>query len=89
MANTTDQLFATFATRVAEILREHFRMDPGPLLRVRHELHSVEGLVRSSEEGGPEWFTYTASRERLQWNGPDAMASDFVREYQRHRSAAR
>lgn len=89
MARTLDQLFATFAARIAEILREQFRMDPSSLLRVRHELRTVDGLVRSAQEGGPEWYSFTAPAERLEWVGPDAMAGEFVREYMRARAAAR
>jgi len=81
MAMTTEQLFIVFATRVAEILRERLGVDPDVTLRVRREESAVQALVRATQDGGPEWLTLRASREQLEWKGPDATAEAFVREY--------
>ena len=77
MARTADELFDTFAARVAEILRERFGMDPEPLLRSRRESFTMEGLIRRSD-GAPEWYGVHATPEQLQWNGPNATAEAFV-----------
>jgi len=89
MALTSEQLFMMFAARVAEILRERFGMDPAVVLRVRREEATVQGLVRGCLDGGPEWLTLQASREQLEWNGPDATADAFVRDYTAAVAAAR
>lgn len=80
MAKTAEELFDTFAARVAEILRERLGMDPEPLLRSRPKSFTLEGLIRRSD-GVPEWHGVRATPEQLQWNGPDAMAEAFVEEY--------
>jgi len=81
MAKTTEQLFTLFAARVAEILRERFGIEPEVALRVSRDAGTVQGLVRSCQDGGPEWLTLHASREQLEWNGPEATAQAFVRDY--------
>ena len=63
MAKTAEELFDTFAARVAEILRERLGMDPQPLLRSRPESFTIEGLIRRSH-GDPEW--HLAEREHRQ-----------------------
>ena len=80
MAKTIDELFDAFAARVAEILRERFGMDPEPLLRVRRESFTVEGLIRRSDRTH-DWHGVRATPEQLQWNGPNAMAEAFVESY--------
>ena len=80
MAKTNDELFDTFAARVAEILRERFGMDPEALLRTRRESFTVDGLIRRPD-GESEWHRVQATPEQLQWNGPNAMAEAFVEEY--------
>ncbi|HTJ24034.1 MAG TPA: hypothetical protein VL383_16665 [Gemmatimonadaceae bacterium] len=80
MAKTADELFDTFAARVAEILRERFGMDPEPLLRARRESFTIEGLIRRSD-GAPKWYGVQATPEQLQWNGPNATAEAFVEGY--------
>ena len=80
MAKTNDELFDTFAARVAEILRERFGMDPEALLRTRRESFTVEGLIRRPD-GGSEWHRAQASPEQLQWKGPNAMAEAFIEQY--------
>jgi len=80
MAKTDDQLFDTFAARVAEILRERFDMDPEALLRTRRDAFIVEGLIRRPD-GGSEWHGTRATPEQLQWQGPNATAEAFVADY--------
>jgi hypothetical protein len=80
MAKTAEELFDTFAARVAEILRERFGMDPGPLLRSRPEAFTIEGLIRRSD-AAPEWHGVQVAPEQLQWNGPNATAEAFVAGY--------
>lgn len=81
MAKSAEQLFDIFATRVAEILRERFRMDAASLLRVRQGQLTLEGLTRHAQDGPPEWYLMQPTPERLEWDGPDATAEVFVREY--------
>lgn len=80
MAQTNDELFDTFAARVAEILRERYGMDPEALLRARREAFTVEGRIRRPD-GRSEWHRAEATPEQLQWKGPNAMAEAFVEEY--------
>ena len=81
MAKSADQLFGMFAARVAEILRERYRMDAASLLRVRQDLFTLEGLTRRAQDGTPEWHLMRPTPERLEWEGPNATAEAFVREY--------
>lgn len=81
MAKTAGQLFEVFAARVAEILRERHQLDAGPLLRVRRDDFTLEGLTQGMPHGSPAWFRMQATPEQLEWEGPDAMAEVFVREY--------
>lgn len=81
MAKSSEQLFDVFAARVAEILRERYGMDPEPLLCVSREQLTIEGLVRGTPDGGPEWHRVRTTPEQLEWSGPDAIAEAFVREY--------
>jgi hypothetical protein len=78
---TADQLFQAFAARVAELLREHFAMDPEIVLRVRREESTVQALLPGGRRGDPEWFTRRATREQLERNGPNVTAVAWVREY--------
>jgi hypothetical protein len=79
---SAEQLFQAFATRVAELLREHFTMDPEVVLRVRREESTVQALLPGSRRGDAEWFTRRATREQLERNGPNVTAVAWVREYQ-------
>jgi len=81
MAKSADQLFVVFAARVAEILRQRYGMDAASLLRVRQDRFTLEGLTRRAQDGPPEWYLMRAAPERLEWEGPDATAEVFVREY--------
>lgn len=89
MARSSDQLFATFAARVAELLRERLGMDPVPLLHVRPRELIIEGRLRETQEGGAEWLPFRASPERLEWDGPERLAQGFVTEYEMRRRAIR
>ena len=80
MAHTNEELFDTFAARVAEILRERMGMDPEALLRTRRESFTIEGLIRRPG-GDSGWHRAHATPEQLQWKGPNAMAEAFVEEY--------
>ena len=81
MAKTTRELFDIFATRVAEILRDRFGMDPEPLLVARRGQFTMEGLVSRAPDGAPVWHRVELTREQLEWKGPNAMAEAFVQEY--------
>jgi hypothetical protein len=81
MAMSTAQLFDVCAARAAEILRERFGMNPEALLRVNHHRFTIEGLVRAGQGTGPEWYSFTARAEQLDWSGPDVVAAAFVRDY--------
>lgn len=80
MAKTPDELFATFAARVAELLRERHDMDPEPLIRTRPATFSIEGLIRRPD-GSSEWYGTRATPENLEWEGPDSVAEAFVADY--------
>lgn len=80
MAKSSVQLFDVFAARVAEILRERYRLEPEALLRVRRQQFAIEGLVRTAT-GGQRWHLGGVTAEQLEWQGPNAMAEAFVREY--------
>jgi hypothetical protein len=80
MAKTANELFDTFAARVAEILRERYGLDPEPLLRTKPESFTIEGLIRRSD-GSSEWHGVRATPEQLEWNGPNATAEAFVEAY--------
>jgi hypothetical protein len=89
MALGVEQLFSVFAARVAEMLRDRHGLDPASLLRVNEQERTLEGLVRSVHEGGPEWYEFTPTSEQLGWSGPESMATAFVAEYLRRRESCR
>lgn len=81
MARSAEQLFEVFAARVAEILHERWRMDAASVLRVRREDRTLEGMIRRVQDGPPEWYAMRPTAEQLEWDGPEATAQAFVREY--------
>jgi hypothetical protein len=81
VAKTSQELFDVFAARVAEVLRDRFGMDPGPLLRARRDEFTIEGLVSRTRDGAAVWHRVQVTPEQLEWNGPYAMAEAFVQEY--------
>jgi hypothetical protein len=89
MALDVEQLFSVFAARVAEMLRDRHGLDPAPLLRIRDGGRTIEALVRSAHEGGPEWYEFSPTPEQLGWSGPESMATSFVSEYLRRRQSCR
>lgn len=81
MAKSPEQLFDVFAARVAELLRERWRMDAASVLRVRRDAFTLDGMIRRVQDGPPEWYSMRPTEEQLDWDGPDATAQAFVREY--------
>jgi hypothetical protein len=88
MARTPEQLFAACAARVAEILREHHRLDPGALLRITPADFTIEGRVGEAPGATPAWHHVHIRPEQLEWSGPDATAEAFVRDFLAARRSA-